>query len=97
MGGLRLHTQTGEIVMEEKFFKLSKLLRWVIVIGLWLLTVAGLVGCLIVKKYTENYILQISLSCVGILFCVIAICFTIIQLAGKEKEATQEVSDVNEQ
>ncbi len=77
-------TDWGFINMEEKFLKLSKIVRWIILLGLWLLTVASLLGCLLVKKYMDNYALQISLSCVGILCSVVAICFTIIQLSGRD-------------
>ena len=76
--------------MEEKFLKLSSLVRWIIVFLLWAITVIALVGCLLVKKYLESYVVEILLSCVGILFCVIAICFTIMQLTGKEKTENEE-------
>ena len=76
--------------MQEKFFNLSKGLRWVIVVATWLLTVVGFVGCLMVKQYAELPWLEIILTLVGMLFCVVAICLTIVQLTHNEKETESE-------
>ena len=76
--------------MQEKFFKLSKGLRWVVVALTWLLTVVGFVGCLLIKQYAELPWLEILLTLVGMLFCVVAICLTIVQLTHNEKEAESE-------
>ena len=76
--------------MQEKFFNLSKGLRLVIVALSWLLTVAGFVGCLLIKRYAELPWLEILLTLVGMLFCVIAICLTIVQLTHNEKETESE-------
>ena len=76
--------------MQEKFFNLSKGLRLVIVALTWLLTVAGFVGCLLIKQYAELPWLEILLTLVGMLFCVVAICLTIVQLTHNEKETESE-------
>jgi F0F1-type ATP synthase assembly protein I len=76
--------------MQEKFFNLSKGLRWVIVVATWLLTVVGFVGCLMVKQYTELPWLEIILTLVGMLFCVVAICLTIVQLTNGEHKSESE-------
>lgn len=76
--------------MQEKFFNLSKGLRLVIVALTWLLTIVGFVGCLLIKQYAELPWLEILLTLVGMLFCVIAICLTIVQLTHNEKEAESE-------
>ena len=76
--------------MQEKFFNLSKGLRLVIVALSWLLTVVGFVGCLFIKQYAELPWLEILLKLVGMLFCVIAICLTIVQLTNNEKETESE-------
>lgn len=76
--------------MQEKFFNLSKGLRLVIVALTWLLTVVGFVGCLLIKQYAELPWLEILLTLVGMLFCVVAICLTIVQLTHNEKETESE-------
>lgn len=77
--------------MQEKFFNLPKGLRWVIVFVAWAVTVAGFVGCLLVKQYTDLPWLEIILTFVGMLFCVVAICLTIVQLThGNEQENSEE-------
>ena len=76
--------------MQEKFFNLSKGLRLVIVALTWLLTIVGFVGCLLIKQYAELPWLEILLTLVGMLFCVIAICLTIVQLTHNENEAESE-------
>ena len=76
--------------MQEKFFNLSKGLRLVIVALTWLLTIVGFVGCLLIKQYAELPWLEILLTLVGMLFCVVAICLTIVQLTHNEKETESE-------
>ena len=76
--------------MQEKFFNLSKGLRWVIVVVAWLLTIVGFVGCLMIKQYAELPWLEIILTLVGMLFCVVAICITIMQLTFKDEKSDSE-------
>ena len=76
--------------MQEKFFNLSKGLRWVIVVVAWLLTIVGFVGCLMIKQYAELPWLEIILTLIGMLFCVVAICITIMQLTSKEEKSDSE-------
>ena len=76
--------------MQEKFFNLSKGLRLVIVALTWLLTVVGFVGCLLIKQYAELPWLEIILTLVGMLFCVVAICLTIVQLTNGEHKSESE-------
>lgn len=68
--------------MQEKFLNLSKGVRFIIVALLWLVTVLGFVGCLIVKNYFSIYWLEILLTCIGLFFCVVAICVTILHLTA---------------
>ena len=76
--------------MQEKFFNLSKGLRLVIVALTWLLTIVGFVGCLLIKQYAELPWLEILLTLVGMLFCVVAICLTIVQLTNGEHKSESE-------
>lgn len=78
--------------MQEKFFKLSKGIRWIIVLAAWALTVGSFLATTIIKNTKPIYALEITLTCVGILFCVIAICLTIVQLtyADDNKKTTDE-------
>ena len=88
MGGLRPDDRWRIIEMTEKFLGLSKAVRWLIVLLTWLLTVAGFVGCLIIKEYAlDLYWLEIILTCVGLFFCIVAICITIVHLTGETKHA----------
>lgn len=73
--------------MQEKFIGLSKTLRWVIVLLSWVVTIGGFVGCLLIKQYAELPWLEIILTLLGMLFCVVAICLTIVQLTQPSKEA----------
>ena len=50
----------------------------------------GFVGCLMVKQYTELPWLEIILTLVGMLFCVVAICLTIVQLTNGEHKSESE-------
>ena len=80
--------------MQEKFFNLSKGLRWVIVLLTWVITIAGFVGCLIVKQYADLPWLEIILTMVGMLLCVVAICLTIVQLTHDSAEhKTEETAE----
>ena len=76
--------------MQEKFLNLSNGVRWLIVAATWLLTVVGFVGCLLVKQYAELPWLEIILTLVGMLFCVVAICISIIQLTSKDGKTDSE-------
>lgn len=73
--------------MQEKFIGLSKALRWVIVLLSWVITIGGFVGCLLIKQYAELPWLEIILTLLGMLFCVAAICLTILQLTQPKEEA----------
>ena len=73
--------------MQEKFMGLSKALRWVIVLLSWVVTIGGFVGCLLIKQYAELPWLEIILTLLGMLFCVAAICLTILQLTQPQEEA----------
>ena len=68
--------------MQEKFLNLSKSVRFIIVVLLWVATVVGFVGCVLVKNYYSIYWLEILLTCVGLLFSVVAICVTILHLTA---------------
>ena len=94
MGGVRLLNARLEIIinMEKKFFSLSKGLRWLIVLAIWALTIAGFVGSSIIKNTNPNYALEIIISTIAILLCVIAICLTIIQLTREEDKKTTDES-----
>lgn len=72
--------------MQEKFLSLSNGARAAIVVLTWVLTVLGFVGCLILKEYVEIAWLEIILTCIGMFFGIVAICLTIVNLTGKEKE-----------
>lgn len=74
--------------MSEKFLKLSKGLQTTIVLLSWVLTVVSFVGCLLVKEYFsgELYFVEIILTCIGLLFCVVSICLTILVLTLKKDE-----------
>ena len=72
--------------MQEKFLSLSNGARAAIVVLTWVLTVLGFVGCLILKEYAEIAWLEIILTCIGMFFGVVAICLTIVNFTGKEKE-----------
>lgn len=58
-----------DISMQEKFLNLSKGIRFLIVVLLWLITIVAFVGCLLIKHYYSIYWLEILLTCVGMLFC----------------------------
>lgn len=73
--------------MQEKFIGLSKTLRWVIVLLSWVVTIGGFVGCLMIKQYADLPWLEIILTLLRMLFCVVSICLTIVHLTAKsEKE-----------
>ena len=74
--------------MSEKFLKLPKVVQTLIVLLSWVLTVISFVGCLIVKEYSmaDLYWAEILLTCVGLLFSVVAVCFTILYLTFKKDE-----------
>ena len=72
--------------MQEKFLSLSNGARAAIVVLTWVLTVFGFVGCLILKEYAEIAWLEIILTCIGMFFGIVAICLTIVNFTGKEKE-----------
>ena len=80
--------------MQEKFLSLSKGLRWVIVLLSWLLTIAGFVGCLMVKQYAELPWLEIILTMFGMLLSVVAICITIIHLTSNQTEDSEKEENV---
>ena len=80
--------------MQEKFLNLSKGLRWVIVFLSWVLTIAGFVGCLLVKQYAELPWLEIILTMFGMLLAVIAICITIVQLTSDQTKASESEENV---
>ena len=77
--------------MSEKFLKLSKGLQTTIVLLSWVLTVVSFVGCLLVKEYFsgELYFVEIIQTCIGLLFCVVSICLTILVLTLKKDEQNQ--------
>ena len=72
--------------MQEKFLSLSNGARAAIVVLTWVLTVLGFIGCLILKEYAEIAWLEIILTCIGMFFGLVAICLTIVNFTGKEKE-----------
>ena len=76
--------------MQEKFLSLSNGARTAIVVLTWVLTVIGFVSCLILKEYVEIPWLEIILTLVGMLFCVVAICITIMQLTFKDEKSDSE-------
>ena len=76
----------GEIIMQEKFMNLSKPMQWLVVIVAWLITIVGFAGCLVVKHYNSIMWLELLLTCLGMFFCIVAICLTIILIVGKEEK-----------
>ena len=74
--------------MSEKFLNLPRVIQSLIVALVWFLTIAGFVGCLLVKEYAANdmYWLEILLTCVGMFFSVVGICLTIVYLTLKKDE-----------
>lgn len=74
--------------MSEKFLKLPRAVQTLIVLLSWVVTVISFVGCLIVKEYsiTDLYWVEILLTCVGLLFSVVAVCLTILYLTFKKDE-----------
>lgn len=72
--------------MQEKFMKLSVVVRWIIVVVSWLLTLGGFGGCLLAKYYAELPVLEIILTIVGMFLSVVAICLTIVQLTPPVEE-----------
>lgn len=71
--------------MQDKFLSLSKGLRLLCLAVTWLLTILGFVGCTLLKSYYPDMMWAIILlTCVGMLFCVIAICLTIYDITSKQ-------------
>lgn len=72
--------------MQEKFMNLSKPMQWLVVIVAWLITIVGFAGCLVVKHYNSIMWLELLLTCLGMFFCIVAICLTIVLIVGKEEK-----------
>ena len=72
--------------MQEKFKKLSKSMQWLVTIITWIITIVGFAGCLIVKHYNSIMWLELILTCIGMFFCIIAICLTSVIVLGNEEE-----------
>lgn len=70
--------------MQEKFLKLSKGLRFLILTIVWIITVGCLAGCTIIKNYFDIMWLEIILTCIGMFTAVVAICLTIYQVTANE-------------
>ena len=70
--------------MQEKFLKLPKGLRCLLLAITWIITVVSLAGCTLIKNYFDMMWLEIILACVGMFFAVLAICLTIYQITAKE-------------
>lgn len=71
--------------MQEKFLKLPKGLRFLVLAITWIITVGCLAGCTIIKNYFDIMWIEIILACVGMFFAVVAICLTIYQVTANEK------------
>ena len=82
--------------MGEKFLNLSTTVRWIITALTWLLTVVGFLGCIIVKHYHSMFIVEVILTCVGLFFCIVAICLTILMFTHKDNKNETVNSNQNE-
>ena len=80
--------------MGEKFMKLSASIRWIITALTWLITAAGFLGSVILKHYHSIYIVEVILTCVGLFFCILAICLTILMLTHKDNEKEETKNSV---
>lgn len=74
--------------MSEKFLKLSKGVKGLIVAIVWLITIISFTSCILLKHYIggNSYWIQVLLTLAGLLFSVIAICLTILYLTFSEEE-----------
>ena len=72
--------------MSEKFLAMPKVARAIVTVLMWVVTVASFAGCILVKEIGTMLWLELVLTCVGMLFTVIAICLTIINLTGKNTQ-----------
>ena len=70
--------------MQEKFMNLAKPRQWLVVIVAWLFPIVGFAGWLIVKHDNAIMWLELLLTCLGMFFCIVAICLTIVLIVGKE-------------
>ena len=84
MGGLRPLIRQEILNMQEKFLKLPKGLRFLILTIVWIITVGCLAGCTLIKSYFDIIWLEIILTCIGMFAAVVAICLTIYQVTAKE-------------
>lgn len=82
--------------MGEKFLNLSTTVRWIITALTWLLTVVGFLGCIIIKHYQSMFIVEVILTCVGLFFCIVAICLTILMFTHKDNKNETVNSNQNE-
>ena len=73
--------------MSEKFLNLSKGLKGLIVAITWLFTIISFTGCIMLKHYIgeDSYWIQVLLTLAGLLFCVAAICLTILYLSFSDE------------
>ena len=76
------------LIMSEKFLKLPRAVQTLILVFLWVITVACFVGCLIVKENTklDLYWAEILLTCLGLFFSVSSVCLTILYFTFKKDE-----------
>ena len=54
--------------MQDKFLNLSNGLRWLIVIALWVLTIASFGGCVLVKQNDDLQWVEVLLTSLGLFF-----------------------------
>lgn len=79
--------------MEEKFINLPISVRWLLTALSWALTVVGFLGTIILKNYHSIFIVEILLTCVGIFFCIVAICLTIFMFTHNKNNKDDEFYD----
>ncbi len=70
--------------MHEKFLNLPKGMRLLVLFAVYLITIGGFGGCLLVRYYASIMWLEIVLTCVGMFFSVVAICLTIYHIFSKD-------------
>lgn len=70
--------------MNEKFKNLSKPMKTILVVISWLITIVGFAGCLLVKHYNSIMWLELLLTCLGMFFCIVAICVTIATIIKEQ-------------
>ena len=72
--------------MTEKFLSLSKKVRALILILVWLITCIGFVGCILIKNYYNIMWLEVILTTIGILIGIASLWLSIVHLTAEDKK-----------